>query len=126
MRSIPEHSGCRLVLNVLKLNSLYVKSISVALQALVVISMGGIADHRMFDFTSSDRSVSLPCTSAASKEDSTHLRLFRRRRHDAFPGVTIHVTCMAPMCSARNYGQHWVRRVHRRIELVPTNASTGG
>lgn len=28
--------------------SLYVYSISVALQALTVISMGGIADHRMF------------------------------------------------------------------------------
>ena len=37
------------------MRSLYIYSISVALQAITVISMGGIADHRKFPLKSLDK-----------------------------------------------------------------------
>ena len=55
-------------------SSLYVYSISVALQALTVISMGGVADYRMHIFYCTRIPLTLDSDSATQKETIAFLR----------------------------------------------------
>lgn len=114
------------------LGSLYVYSISVALQALTVISMGGIADHRESPLPltpshcpvrSTHWAVFLPSCSTTSQTSALHIRLPWLPLRYPFLLSPFVLSSMAPIRPLRHLRKRRLRSVSCCDERIPTNVS---
>lgn len=84
--------------------SLYVFSASVLLQALTVISVGGIANHRVSFSSSACRcTYSYPKCSTISQDFAFNLRLGRCTGCHLFLTIVLHFSYLVPLCSVGHH-----------------------